>query len=96
MTMLDDHDLYYQMLKSPPQARGQRDLYKSRESLYSTMLPLKEEGAGASEDCRACSQCDTCCDSCCCSFWSYVLVILFLIGGFSGDIIVCDKERLTF
>ena len=52
------------------------------------MLPVKEAEAGAgggAEDCGACRQCDTCCDSCCCSFWSYVLVILFLIGGFSGE-----------
>lgn len=52
------------------------------------MLPVKEAEAGAgagTEDCGACRQCDTCCDSCCCSFWSYVLVILFLIGGFSGE-----------
>ena len=77
----------YSVYQYLSQAR-QRDLYKSRESLYSTMLPVKEAEAGVgtgTEDCGACRQCDTCCDSCCCSFWSYVLVILFLIGGFSGE-----------
>ena len=44
------------------------------------------------EDCSACRQCDTCCDNCCCSFWSWVLIILFLMGGFAGTL--CSSKTL--
>ena len=64
--------------------KGRRQsLAKSRESLYSTMLPVKEDREEA-EECSACRQCDSCCDSCCCSFWSWILILLFLMGGFTG------------
>ena len=64
--------------------KGRRQsLAKSRESLYSTMLPVKEDREEA-EECSACRQCDSCCDSCCCSFWSWILAILFAMFGFLG------------
>jgi len=68
--------------------KARQHLAKSRESLYSTMLrePIKESKE-ESEDCSACGQCDSCCDNCCCSFWSWVLIILFLMGGFSGGVL---------
>ena len=67
------------------QAR-QKEMYKSRESLYSTMLPVKESKESG-EECGACTQCDTCCDSCCCSFWAWVLALLFAVFGFLGKIL---------
>jgi hypothetical protein len=65
-----------------------RKLGKSRESLYSAMLkePIKE--SKEEEECAACRQCDTCCDSCCCSFWTWVLMFVFLIVGFLGGVVV--------
>ena len=66
--------------------KSKKDLYKSRESLYSTMLPVKESKESG-EECGACTQCDTCCDSCCCSFWAWVLALLFAVFGFLGKIL---------
>jgi len=64
-----------------------RQLGKSRESLYSTMKePIKE--SKEEEECAACRQCDTCCDSCCCSFWTVVLMFVFLLVGFLGGVVV--------
>ena len=65
-----------------------RKLGKSRESLYSAMLkePIKE--SKEEEECAACRQCDTCCDSCCCSFWTWVLMFVFLVVGFLGGVVV--------
>ena len=63
---------------------------KSRESLYSSMVRERETGPERKEggdDCSACRQCDSCCDSFCCSFWSCVLVILFLAAGFAGGVV---------
>ena len=63
---------------------------KSRESLYSSMAREREPGPERKEggdDCSACKQCDSCCDSFCCSFWSWVLVILFLAAGFAGGVV---------
>ena len=67
--------------------KGKRALGKSRESLYST-IPKEafNETKDETEDCSACRQCDTCCDNCCCSFWSWVLALLFAIFGFFGTI----------
>ena len=76
--------------------KGRRQsLAKSRESLYSTMLPVKEDREEA-EECSACRQCDSCCDSCCCSFWSWILILLFLMGGFTGQLQLCLQLCLQF
>ena len=79
--------------------KSKKELFKSRESLYSTMLPVKagildtevrtdcdvqEAKDDDREECGACGQCDSCCDSCCCSFWSWVLALLFAVFGFLG------------
>ena len=48
--------------------------------------PIKE--SKEEEECAACRQCDTCCDSCCCSFWTWVLMFVFLVVGFLGGVVV--------
>ena len=49
--------------------------------------PIKETKEEA-EECSACRQCDTCCNSCCCSFWSWVLAVLFALFGFLAGVVV--------
>ena len=69
--------------------KAKQHLAKSRESLYSTMLTKEEterlrQRKAEAEECTPCKQCDSCCENCCCSFWSWILAILFAMFGFLG------------
>ena len=48
------------------------------------MWCVQETKDEAGEECGACGQCDSCCDSCCCSFWAWILALLFAVFGFLG------------
>ena len=59
--------------------------------------PSIKDGKEDAEECSACGQCDSCCDNCCCSFWSWILAILFAIFGFLGILLIFPaKCRVVF
>ena len=58
-----------------------------RDTEVRTDCDVQEAKDEDREECGACGQCDSCCDSCCCSFWSWVLALLFAVFGFLGKYI---------